>query len=120
MTSRVATATAETFRELTRERRLLAELDGEILRSQIDVARIPAPTGAERQRARWVADEQWHPQQQGRWLDDGSYELRIPYREPRELVMDVMRQGASVEVVSPPELRDRVADELRAGASRYR
>jgi proteasome accessory factor C len=72
------------------------------------------------ERARWVADEQWHPQQQGRWLDDGSYELRIPYREPRELVMDVMRQGASVEVVSPPELRDRVADELRAGASRYR
>jgi len=56
MTSRVATATAETFRELTRERRLLAELDGEILRSQIDVARIPAPTGAERQRARWVAE----------------------------------------------------------------
>ena len=51
---------------------------------------------------------------------DGSYELRIPYREPRELVMDVMRQGASVEVVSPPELRDRVADELRAAASRYR
>ena len=27
------------------------------------------------ERARWVADEQWHPQQQGRWLEDGSYEL---------------------------------------------
>ena len=56
MTSRVATATAETFRELTRERRLLAELDDEILRVQMAVARIPAPTGAERQRARWVAE----------------------------------------------------------------
>lgn len=30
------------------------------------------------QRARWVAEEQWHPQQQGRMLEDGSYELRIP------------------------------------------
>ena len=29
------------------------------------------------ERARWVADEQWHPQQQGRWLEDGSYELRF-------------------------------------------
>lgn len=45
------------------------------------------------ERARWVADEQWHPQQQGRWLPDGSYELTIPYRESRELVMDVMRWG---------------------------
>jgi predicted DNA-binding transcriptional regulator YafY len=72
------------------------------------------------ERARWVADEKWHPQQEGRWLDDGSYELRIPYRDARELVMDVMRQGASVEVVSPPELRERIAEELQAAASRYR
>ena len=71
------------------------------------------------ERARWVADEKWHPQQQGRWLPDGSYELRIPYREPRELVMDIMRHGASVEVVSPPELREQIAAELRMAAARY-
>ena len=29
------------------------------------------------ERARWVADEQWHPQQEGEWLEDGSYELRF-------------------------------------------
>ena len=23
--------------------------------------------------ARWIADEQWHPRQQGQWLPDGSY-----------------------------------------------
>lgn len=23
------------------------------------------------ERARWVADERWHPQQEGRWLEDG-------------------------------------------------
>jgi proteasome accessory factor C len=72
-----------------------------------------------KERARWVADEQWHPQQQGTWLDDGSYELKIPYREARELVMDVMRHGASVEVVAPPELRSSIAQELRSAAGRY-
>jgi len=56
MTSRVTSATAETFREITRERRALAELNAEILRTQIEVARIPAPTGAERRRAQWMAD----------------------------------------------------------------
>jgi len=36
-----------------------------------------------RERARWVADEVWHPEQQGKQLEDGSYELRIPYRDSR-------------------------------------
>ncbi len=71
------------------------------------------------ERARWVSAETWHPQQHGEWLPDGSYELRIPYRESRELVMDVTRHGASVEVISPPELRREVADELRRAAGRY-
>jgi len=30
------------------------------------------------ERARWVADERWHPQQVGQFLVDGRYELRIP------------------------------------------
>ena len=71
------------------------------------------------ERARWVADERWHPQQEGTWLADGSYELRIPYRESRELVMDVMRNGASVEVIAPSALRNDVATELRAAAQQY-
>ena len=32
------------------------------------------------ERARWVAYEEWHPQQKGEWRSDGSYLLRIPYR----------------------------------------
>jgi predicted DNA-binding transcriptional regulator YafY len=67
-----------------------------------------------------VADEQWHPQQKETWLPDGSYELRIPYRESRELVMDVMRQGADVEVMAPPELRNEIATHLRAAAVQYK
>jgi predicted DNA-binding transcriptional regulator YafY len=69
--------------------------------------------------ARWVADEQWHPEQKATWLADGSYELAMPYRESRELVMDVMRHGAEVVVVAPADLRERVGEELGKAAGRY-
>jgi predicted DNA-binding transcriptional regulator YafY len=71
------------------------------------------------ERARWVADERWHPQQIGQYLTDGAYELRLPYRDERELVMDVLRHGAEVEVVEPRSLRETVAAQLRAALARY-
>jgi proteasome accessory factor C len=69
--------------------------------------------------ARWVADEQRHPQQEGRWLPDGSYELQIPYRESPELLMDAMRHGPSVEVIAPTVLRNEIRDQLRVVLLRY-
>jgi hypothetical protein len=60
------------------------------------------------ERARWVADERWHPKQAGQFFTDGRYELRIAYRDARELVMDILRHGAHVEVVQPESLRDTV------------
>ena len=71
------------------------------------------------ERARWVADERWHPQQSGQYLTDGRYELRIPYRDPRELVMDILRHGPEVEVVSPKALRDEVAKKLGDALRQY-
>ena len=50
---------------------------------------------------------------------DGSYVLELPYSREHELVMDLLRHGAGVEVLSPPALRERVASELAAAASRY-
>lgn len=41
------------------------------------------------QRARWVADEEWHPDQKSTWLPDGRYQLEVPYADERELIMDV-------------------------------
>jgi predicted DNA-binding transcriptional regulator YafY len=73
-----------------------------------------------RERARWVADERWHPEQIGQYLTDGSYELSIPYRDDRELVMDILRHGAEVEVVDPPPLREAVKEVLREALARYR
>jgi predicted DNA-binding transcriptional regulator YafY len=72
------------------------------------------------ERARWVADERWHPQQEGRWLEDGRYELRIPYREARELIMDILRHGSGITVVSPDELAAAVRDQLTEALKVYR
>lgn len=72
------------------------------------------------ERARWVAAERWHPRQEARLLKDGGYELRIPYTDDRELIMDIMKYGADCAVVSPKALVARVAVEIERAAALYR
>ena len=69
--------------------------------------------------ARWVATEQWHPDQVGRFEKDGSYLLEFPYSSDGELVMDILRYGPDVAVVAPAGLRARVKQRLEAALSRY-
>lgn len=64
-------------------------------------------------RARWVADERWHPQQQGEWLADGAFQLQIPYADHRELMMDIMRHLPEVEVIAPNELKQEMIRRLQ-------
>ncbi len=71
------------------------------------------------QRARWVAEEQWHPEQQGSWLNDGSYQLSLPYGDSRELVLDILRYGPDVEVMAPAELRREIKDRLTVALQQY-
>ena len=69
--------------------------------------------------ARWVADEQWHPAQQGERLADGRWRLSFPYHRDEELVMDLLRHGPDVEVLRPPALRKTVAKKLEAALAQY-
>ena len=69
--------------------------------------------------ARWVATEQWHAQQQTRWLDDGSLQLRLPYADSTELSMDILRHGDQVRVLAPKALAAQVADRLQRAARLY-
>ena len=69
--------------------------------------------------ARWVASEQWHPDQRSAFADDGAYLLEVPYAHPTELVMDILRHGTGVEVLGPASLRQRIRDEAAAMAARY-
>lgn len=69
--------------------------------------------------ARWVADEHWHSQQQGAWLNDGRYELKVPYSNSKELLMDVLKYGPDVEVVAPLSLREEAKISLQLALSGY-
>ncbi len=71
------------------------------------------------ERARWVALEQWHPLQECKTLDDGSYELVIPYSDDRELIGDILQFGPDVQVISPLALRQKVQRRLLEAVGRY-
>ena len=69
--------------------------------------------------ARWVADEHWHSKQEDRTLSDGRYELKIPYSNSRELLMDVLRYGADAEIIEPMALREQMRSMLNLARSAY-
>lgn len=70
-------------------------------------------------RARWVASEKWHSDQIGRILEDGSYELKLPYSNDPELLMDILKYGADCEVLEPKELIEKLRKEIQRVARRY-
>ncbi len=71
------------------------------------------------QSARWVSRETWHPEQVGEYDTDGYYILRVPYSQDTELVMDILKHGAGVEVLEPAELRARVRRRLDSMQALY-
>jgi proteasome accessory factor C len=70
--------------------------------------------------ARWVADEHWHSQQQSQWLADGNYQMTIPFNRHEELLMDILKWGAEVEVVKPEFLRTLVRQTAENILAKYR
>ena len=71
------------------------------------------------QQAKWVASENWHPRQRGEFASDGYYLLEVPYGKDTELLIDILKYGAGVEVISPSTLRNSVKTKLQEAASLY-
>lgn len=69
--------------------------------------------------ARWVQTEVWHPEQKSTVLEDGSYVVEIPFSNPKELMLEILRLGPDVLVLEPPSLRQAVKERLTAAASQY-
>jgi hypothetical protein len=63
--------------------------------------------------------DEWHAQQKGRWLSDGRYELLVPYADPTELAMDILRHGDGVEVKGDKSLVALIAQRLKNAEALY-
>jgi predicted DNA-binding transcriptional regulator YafY len=44
----------------------------------------------------------------------------VPYSSDKELIMDILKYGADVEVIAPEAVREAVKNQLDAAASQYR
>jgi predicted DNA-binding transcriptional regulator YafY len=74
----------------------------------------------EPQAAQWVCCEQWHSDQKTRWLSDSRYEMKIPYSDPTELAMDILRHGEQVSVIEDTgTVSETVASRLKAAVLRF-
>jgi predicted DNA-binding transcriptional regulator YafY len=71
------------------------------------------------EKARWVSRESWHPNQKGDFDRQGRYVLEVPYSDDRELLMDILRHGAAVEVLAPESLRQAVKKALADATALY-
>ncbi len=71
------------------------------------------------ERAKWVANEKWHPNQLVQYLSDGSYELKVPFSNPGELIMDILKYGPDVKIIQPPILIDMVIKSLNMSLINY-
>jgi len=60
--------------------------------------------------SRWVAHEQWHPDQKGSFDEEGHFVLSFPFSHDRELAMDILRHGEHVEVLEPASLRAKIKE----------
>lgn len=71
------------------------------------------------ERAKWVQEEVWHEGQSEITAGDGSLIRTIPASHEAEIMMEIMKHGAQVEVLEPEWLRKRVANEIRAALQNY-
>lgn len=63
-------------------------------------------------RARWIREQQWHPEQKMIALPDGRLDLSFQVADFREVKMKILQFGADVKVLEPEELAKEVREEI--------
>lgn len=71
------------------------------------------------ERARWVSGETWHGQQVSSFDKEGNYILEFDYNQDPELVMEILKHGSGVTVLSPANLKKRVIEEHKKALNNY-
>lgn len=70
-------------------------------------------------RSRWIRGQIWHPDQTTEELPGGALNLTIPVSHEAEIMMEILKHGAHVEVLEPKWLRHRVKKEITKMAKKY-
>lgn len=68
----------------------------------------------------WVSEQIWHKAQIIETMPGGEIIMRFPVADLREVRREVLRFGADVEVLSPPELREDIKNEIKKMAKIYK
>ena len=71
------------------------------------------------ERSRWIKGEMWHEAQTEMVQDDGSLVRTIPASHQAEIMMEILKHGAHVEVLEPEWLRKKVIKEMKDAVKKY-
>lgn len=69
--------------------------------------------------ANWVSEQVWYTGQEVSLNKDGSICLKFPVADFREVRHEILKYGASVEVLSPEGLREEIKSEIQRMAKVY-
>ena len=67
----------------------------------------------------WVSEQVWFSGQEVSLNEDGSICLKFPVADFREVRREILKYGASVEVLSPAELREEIKKEIEKMSKVY-
>ncbi|MCX8023249.1 MAG: WYL domain-containing protein [Syntrophorhabdaceae bacterium] len=68
----------------------------------------------------WVSEQVWHDIQETTRDEDGGIILKFPVAGFEEVLREILRYGADVEVISPPELKAMIISEIKKMEKIYR
>ncbi len=68
----------------------------------------------------WISEQIWFSGQEVSVNKDGSICLKFPVADFREVRKEILKHGASVEVLSPQELRDEIKSEIERMSKIYK